>query len=78
MKLKKWLKYVDPIVDVKIFESGAPDDEPTFEGPAFNIPWSLVEHKIGRTEEDGDEPIYICSHVNDYGTELPLIVINII
>lgn len=78
MKLKKWLKYVDPIIDVKIFESGAPDDEPAFKGPAFNIPWSLVEREIGRTKEDKEEPIYICSHVNDYGTELPLIVINII
>lgn len=77
MKLKKWLKYVDPIIDVKIFESNT--EEPAFEGAAFDIPWSLVERKIGRADNtDKDEPIYICSHTNQYNTELPLIVINII
>ena len=76
MKLKKWLKYVDPIVDVKIFESGS--EESIFEGAAFDIPWQLVEHEIGRVDDtDKDEPIYICSHTNQYNTELPLIVINI-
>lgn len=76
MKLKKWLKYVDPIVNVKIF--GSNDDEPIFEGAAFDIPWQLVEHKIGRADDDKEEPIYICSYVNQYNVELPLIVINII
>ena len=78
MKLKKWLKYIDPIIDVKIFGSDTPEDKPVFEGSMFDIPWSLVEHEIGRIDGDEEEPIYICSHVNQYGTELPLIVINII
>lgn len=74
MKLKKWLKYVDPIVNVKIF--GSNHDEPIFEGAAFDIPWQLVEHKIGRANKDfTEEPIYICKPVNQ---KLPLIVINIL
>jgi hypothetical protein len=76
MKLKKWLKYVDPIVDVKIFEGE--EEDPVFEGPLFDIPWGLTEHEIGRVDNtDKDEPIFICSHVNQYNVELPLIVINI-
>ena len=82
MKLKKWLKYIDPIADVRIFESNiSSEDEPTYEGPLFDVPWSLVEREIGRANEDenkNDEPIFICSHINQYGTELPLIVINVI
>lgn len=76
MKLKKWLKYIDPIVDVKIF--GPDSEEPDFEGAAFNIPWTLIEHEIGKIDNDLEEPIYICEYTNEHGVRLPLIVINII
>lgn len=76
MKLEKWLKYINPLIDVQIWESNE-DETPVFEGSAYDIPWTLTKRKIGRID-DSEEPIFICSHVNQYNTELPLMVINII
>jgi len=78
MILKDWIKQVDPIVDVVIWENGN-TDEPLFEGAMFDIPWTLVEYDIGRADkEDTDEPIYIGTHVNKYGNEVTVVTINII
>ena len=76
MKLEKWLKYIDPLTDVQIWESNE-DETPVFEGAAYDIPWTLTKRKIGRIN-NSEEPIFICSYVNQHKTELPLMVINII
>ena len=74
MKLKKFLKLIDPIsFDVRIFINN--DEEPIFEGSALDIPWGFIDLKIGRIDKsDKDEPIYF------YHTENgdPACVINLI
>jgi hypothetical protein len=73
MTLKEWLKPMDLVFEVSIWGS---DEEPLFEGPAFNIPWTIVDYKIGRIDKQDkrEEPIYIA--VNN--VHLPKIVINVI
>lgn len=74
MKLKNWIKYVDGLNDVIIW--GVDDKEPIFEGSVFEIPWTIVDYKIGRTNpEDGDEPIYV-ARMDKSGQ--PKIIINVI
>jgi hypothetical protein len=76
MILKNWLKNMDLIFDVTIW--GKDDEEPLYEGEAFNIPWTIVDYPIGRMNNDKEEPIYICLHKNKYGVNLPKVVINVI
>ena len=77
MKLKKWIKKIDPIIDVAIW--GEEGNEPLYNGPAFDIPWSLINLQIRKkTEKNSNEPIYICTYKNNNNTILPLIVINVI
>ena len=77
MTLKEWLKPMDLIFDVTIW--GKNDEEPLFEGPAFNIPWTIVDYKIGRTnKQDKEEPIFITTYTNEYKVKLPKIIINVI
>ena len=77
MTLKNWMKYIDPIINVEIYGS----DQLLYEGPMFDIPWTLVDYPIGRdedTKEDfNEEPIFICQKTNEYNVTLPYIVINI-
>lgn len=77
MTLKKWMKYVDPIVDVEIYGS----DELLYKGPMFEIPWTLVDYPIGRNEDTkgdfNEEPIFIHQITNEYNVTLPCITINI-
>lgn len=52
------------------------DKEPIFEGCVFEIPWTIVNYKIGRMNpEDEDKPIYV-THMEDSGQ--PKIIINVI
>ena len=77
MKLKTWIKQIDPIVDVVIW--GDSSTEPLFEGSMLNIPWHLVDLPIGRKNKaDTDEPIYISIDKNEFGIEQPTITINVI
>lgn len=85
MKLKNWLKQTDSMFDVAIW--GDDEDEPLYKGSAFNIPWTIVDLKIGRKndykEDDKsafitDEPIFITTYKNEHGTIMPLISIAVI
>ena len=77
MTLKKWLKYVDPIVDIIIW-SQDDDETPFYEGSVLDIPWTIVDSEIGRADPtDIDEPIYI-STIDKNGWVCPVIVANII
>ena len=58
MKLKQLLKVIDYLTTVCIFTDEEPD-EPIYEGTAMDTPWYLIDYKIGRSEKNGDEPIYI-------------------
>ena len=78
MTLKEWLKSMDLVFDVAIW--GSDNEEPLFEGPAFNIPWTIVDYKIGRTDKQDkrEEPIYVTIYKNEYNVHLPKIIINVI
>lgn len=78
MKLGKWIKVVDPVIDVEIWSQYSEEDEPLYKGSMFNIPWTLVDKEIGRVDDNINEPIFIVQKENEYGVMLPYIVINII
>lgn len=70
MTLKKWIKYVDGLENVIIW--GKDDSEPLFEGSIFNIPWTLMNYKIGNTDNSSEEPIHLIN------LSQPTLIINII
>ena len=72
MKLKNWIKQIDPIIDCEIW--GFDDKEPIFEGSVLHIPWKIIDLEIGRTDSS-EEPIYFSS---DLGNGRSGIVINVI
>ena len=71
MTLKKWIKYVDGLDNVIIW--GKNDAEPLFEGCIFEIPWTLINYKIGNTDKNSDEPIHLVNLSNK-----PTLIINVI
>ena len=76
MKLKNWIKQIDSLSKVKIWGD---EEIPLFEGWINEIPWTIVDYKIGRINTaDTDEPIYISIYTNEHGATMPLIVINVI
>ena len=75
MKLKKFIKQIDPIIDVIIW--GSKHEHPLYEGPMFDIPKKIKKYKIGRID-DSEEPIFIITEINKYQVKLPIIVINVI
>ena len=77
MKLEKWIKVIDPVIEVEIW-SQYTEDEPLYKGSMFNIPWTLVDKEIGRVDDITNEPIFIVQRENEYGVTLPCIIINII
>lgn len=79
MKLKKWLKYLDPIVDICIYTDKSPDDKPVFEGNPWDIPKKYKNMKIGRPHGDNDEePIFITHFTNWNGVILERVTINLL
>lgn len=79
MKLKKWLKYVDPMVEITIFTDKTLGDEPAFEGDPWDIPKKYKNMKIGRPSGDDDEePIFITHFTNQHGAVLENITINLL
>lgn len=76
MKLKKWIKQIDCLSNVIIWDSNS-DEEPLFEGVIFDIPWVLTECQIGRANSK-EEPIYLSTKKDSFGNVMPLIVINLI
>lgn len=76
MKLKKFIKQIDPIVDVIIW--GSKHEYPLYEGAMFDIPKNITKYKIGRADGSSEEPIFIITEINKYQATLPIIVINVI
>ena len=78
MTLKKWMKCVDPIIDVVIWTDDDDDETPSFSGHMLDIPWWYLDCKIGCPDEDADSPIYISKHENKYGYTEPCVVIHLL
>lgn len=80
MKLGKWLKTVDCMFDVAIWSQYSRENEPDWEGNAFDIPWTFMDKEIGFIEDqdDGEPPIYFAPYTNEHGANLVKVVINII
>lgn len=78
MKLGKWLKYLDPLMDVTIFTNKSPADTPAFEGHLFDLPNKYKKMKIGRPADDVVEPIFVTHYVNKNGATIDHITINLI
>lgn len=80
MKLKKFLKLIDSIgINVVVWtQDSTEEDGPAYEGDIFDIPWWLMECRIGRANDDLEEPIYIYTQKNEHDVLIPTIVINVI
>lgn len=76
MKLKKFIKQIDPIVDVIIW--GSKHEYPLYKGPMFDIPKKIKKYKIGRVTDLDEEPVYIIVKTNRHNAILPIIIINVI
>ncbi len=76
MTLKEWLEKIDLVIDVRIW--GQNDKIPLFEGAAFDIPWTIIDFPIGRTDDITTPPIDICTYKNEKNVTLPIIVINVV
>lgn len=78
MKLKKWLKYVDPIGEkVSIYTDK--HEKAVFEGDIWDIPKKYKNMKIGRPPgNDDEEPIFITHFTNQHGAILDRITINLL
>lgn len=74
MKFKKWMKVIDPIVDVVIWTQDD-DKEPAYKGSLLDVPWYYIDWQIGNKDNDIDPPIYISK---DDETGNPVIVVNLI
>lgn len=75
MKLKKFIKQIDPIIDIVIW--GSKHEHPLYKGSMFDIPKKIMKYKIGRIDSD-EEPIYITIETNQFNVTLPIIIINVI
>lgn len=53
MRLLDILKITSYDVDVIIYDTDYPDDDPLFEGGAHDVPWSLAEKELDISCEDG-------------------------
>ena len=79
MKLKDFLKVVNPVDFGKTVIWGDDNLNPLWEGDGvFDIPWWAVDLKIGNKEKDADEPISMYPYVNEYGANRISLVINVI
>lgn len=80
MKLGKWLKYLDPILDVVIFTDKCLEDKPAFEGYLLDLPKKYKKMEIGRPDDDfsGEEPIFVTHYTNEHGAIVDRITINLI
>lgn len=58
MKLRKWLKNIDPIgLTLVVWDVDVPEDEgPIYEGSAYDLPWWIGEAKISRSEDNPYDP----------------------
>lgn len=70
MRIRDWLEVVEPLVDVVIYEDDEPvDDEPVFNGSAYDVPWTIIDWEIAKEDLDGTKPISIGTHTNKYGNK---------
>lgn len=75
MRLLDILKITSFDVDVIIYDTDNPDDDPLFEGGAHDVPWFLAEKELDISCEDGT--IFSCVRTNEYGVVLPYIIFYI-
>jgi hypothetical protein len=75
MRLIDILKITSFDVDVIIYDTDNPDDDPLFEGGAHDVPWSLAEKELDVSCEDGT--IFSCVRTNEHGVVLPYIIFYI-
>ena len=75
MRLLDILKITSFDVDVIIYDTDNPDDDPLFEGGAHDVPWSLAEKELDISCEDGT--IFSCVRTNEHEVVLPYIIFYI-
>ena len=74
MKLVELFNIIDSTTKVRIWVNDEP--EIAFEGCVLEVPWILVDHEIGRV--DDEDPIFFVVEKNNYGVNLPVMVVNIL
>lgn len=87
MKLEKIIRLIDPLdriilwsaEDIEMAERAGDEPEPIYDGYIMDMPWYLLDFKIGRPAGDDEPPIYVSNvdhKIGDY--EEAAIVINIL
>lgn len=69
MKLKKILPYLDACTTVRIFQNVSSREEQweiVYEGPIFDIPWTLLKYHLIEMEDNEDSEA-ICPYTDDKG-----------
>ena len=78
MKLKKFIKLLDPICTHFTIWGEDDDKEPLFEGGYFEIPLWLGNFLLLPEEENGgDPPVRFAPYKNDNGVEFTNVIINV-
>ena len=79
MKLRKWLKNVNPIgLKIVVWDKDSMvDEEPLFAGSAFDLPWWIGEGIISKSDEDDDEPIDFRDNLGKEFNNKPGIVVTV-
>lgn len=78
MKLKKFLKTIDPVGMGKTTIWGMDEKEPLWKGDSiFDIPWWITDLKIN--DDAGiDAPVSFYHYVNEYGADMIETTISVI
>jgi hypothetical protein len=77
MKLKKFLKLIDPLNKVAIYTQDDEDGSPTYEGEIIDIPWWLMEKAKVVKMKNESEPAYLWYKENEYKNLEGIMIINV-
>ena len=79
MKLRKWLKNINPIsLNIVVWdEDSIKDEEPVYAGSIWDLPWWVAEGKISRLNKDDDEPIDFRENLGKEFKNKPGVVVTV-
>jgi hypothetical protein len=75
MEMKKLVKVLDPLTEIKIFTPDSGQEDAEWEGYLLDMPWYYLYYKVARPKGDIEEPIYI---YHDSHTDKAIMVINLL
>jgi len=77
MKLKKFLKLIEPLDEVTIYTQYDEDGSPTYEGDILHIPWWLMNDAKVVKMKNEDKPAHLWYKENEHGNLEGIMIINV-